>query len=121
MGSFLKLSNLPIHLKLLNIPTRLSFLDTSASQIINGQRWFTTASLLQAPSIRGTLSSPVPTSTRKVPFQPIKKLMVANRGEIAIRIFRACTEVNFINRFLSIPKTFENYFILLLGFVIGKY
>ena len=95
MGSLLKLSNLPIHLKLLNIPTRLSILDTSASQIINGQRWFTTASQFQAPSVSGTLSSPVPNSATKVPVQPIKKLMVANRGEIAIRIFRACTEVKF--------------------------
>ena len=29
-----------------------------------------------------------------MPFEKYKKLLVANRGEIAIRIFRAATELN---------------------------
>jgi len=33
-----------------------------------------------------------PASSRKI--TPIRKLMVANRGEIAVRIFRAATEMN---------------------------
>lgn len=58
------------------------------------------AAQLKAQS-RWNLSSSADTS--KAIIKPIRKLMVANRGEIAVRVFRAASEMNIRTVAMCVP------------------
>ena len=65
-------------------------------------------------SCKRLLSSTKEQTKNKYATRKINKLLVANRGEIAIRVFRACTENNIKTVAIIQLKTKDNCIVLKL-------